>query len=225
MKPFSVVIKEGHAYGLLVGVTLPGAPDPVPSEVLERLHPAEMEHALSLKGWRQPEYVGGRLAANAAIRLLGIRPGPVLSDGRGAPLPPPGARISISHKRSLVVALAARTETGDLGVDLEDLGPSRAQIAGHVLTAREQEDLLGLPESRRWTSILLRFSMKEALYKAVAPRWGRMIGFDEAEVDLHPDGNADLRLRARPDEPAPQLEGRYHWMHDRVLTMVRARWS
>ncbi len=225
MKPFSVVLKEGHAYGLLVGVSLPGTPDPVPSEVLERLHPSEREHALTLRGYRQPEWVGGRLAANAAIRLLGLRPGPVLGDPRGAPLAPQGARISISHKRSLVVALAARAENGDLGVDLEDLLPARAEIASHVLTARESAELEALPQDRRWTAVLLRFSLKEALYKAVAPRYGRMIGFDEAEVDLHPDGNADLVLRSGPGEPIPRLEGRYHWMHDRVLTMVRARWT
>ncbi len=225
MKPFSVVLKEGHEYGLLVGVNLPGTPDPVPPEVLERLHPEERARALEMKGWRQPEYVGGRLAANAAIRLLGLRPGPVMSDPRGAPLAPPGARISISHKRSLVVALAARAENGDLGVDIEDLGPARTQIASHVLTPRELSALEGLPEERRWTAVLLRFSLKEAIYKAVAPRWGRMIGFEEAEVDVHPDGSASLSLSAAPGEPTPRLEGRYHWMNDRVLAMVRARWS
>lgn len=219
-----MVLKEGHPYGLLVGFSLPGTPDAVPEEVLERLHPAEREQALTQRGYRQPEWVGGRLAANAAIRLLGLQPGPILSDPRGAPLPSPGARVSISHKRSLVVALAARAENGDIGVDLEDLSPARPDVASAVLTAAEQAAVDMLPEDRRWTAILLRFSLKEALYKAVAPRVQRMIGFEEADVALHPDGSADLTLRLRPTEPPPRLEGRYHWMNGRVLAMVRARW-
>ena len=219
-----MVLKEGHPYGLLVGFALPGNPDAVPEEVLERLHPAEREEALRQRGYRQPEWVGGRLAANAAIRLLGLQPGPVLSDARGAPLPPPGVRLSISHKRSLVVALAARAENGDIGVDLEDLSPARPDVASAVLTGAEQLEVGALPEDRRWTAILLRFSLKEAIYKAVAPRVQRMIGFEEADVALHPDGSADLKLRLRPEEPSPRLEGRYTWMNSQVLTMVRARW-
>lgn len=219
-----MVLKEGHPYGLLVGFSLPGTPDAVPDEVLDRLHPAEREQALSKRGYRQPEWVGGRLAANAAIRLLGMQPGPVLSDARGAPVPPPGARISISHKRSLVVALAARAESGDIGVDLEDLSPPRPDVASAVLTPGELASLDTLPEDRRWTAILLRFSLKEAIYKAVAPTVQRMIGFEEADVALHPDGSADLKLQLRPSEPSPRLEGRYHWMNDQVLAMVRARW-
>lgn len=225
MKPFSMVLKEGHPYGLLVGVSLPGAPEPVSPEVLDRLHPDEREHASTLRGYRQPEFVGGRLAANAAIRLLGLRPSPILSDARGAPLPPAGSRLSISHKRTLAVALAAREENGDVGVDIEDVDPPRENIAERVLTARELAQVQELPPERRWTAILLRFALKEALYKAVAPRLQRFIGFEEADVDLHPDGSAALCLHASPGEAAPQLEGRYHWMNGRVLAMVRARWS
>ena len=224
MKPFSMVLKEGHPYGLLVGVSLPGVPDPVPPEVLDRLHPAERDQALAMRGYRQPEFVGGRLAANAAIRLLGLRPNPILSDERGAPVPPAGARVSISHKRTLAVAIAARQENGDVGVDLEDLGPERLGISERVLTAAEQAEVNALPEHRRWTAVLLRFALKEALYKAVAPRLARFVDFDEAEVVLHPDGSADLRLTPQPGEPEARLEGRTTWMNGRVLAMVRARW-
>lgn len=225
MKPFSVVLKEGHPYGLLVGVSLPGSPDPVPAEVLARLHPEEREVAEAMRGYRQPEWVGGRLAANAALRMLGMRAPAILSDDRGAPVPPQGASVTISHKRTLVVALAARAEAGEVGVDLEDLAPERAHLAPRLLTPKELAEVEALPEQRRWTAVLLRFALKEALYKAVAPRLGRFIDFDEAEVDLHPDGCADLRLALGPDEPMPRLEGRYTWMDQRVLATVRARWS
>lgn len=225
MKPFSVVFKEGHPFGLLVGISLPGSPDPVPAEVLARLHPEEREIAEGLRGFRQPEWVGGRLAANAALRLLGMRAPAILSDERGAPIPPDGASVSISHKRTLAVALAARQEPGSVGVDLEDQEPDRAHLAERLLTARERAEVEALPPQRRWMAVLLRFSLKEALYKAVAPRLGRYIGFDEAEIDLRPDGWASLRLRTGEGEVSPHLEGRYAWMDSRVLATVRARWS
>ena len=225
MKPFSVVLKEGHPYGLLVGISLPGSPDPVPAEVLARLHPEERELAEGLRGFRQAEWVGGRLAANAALRLLGMRAPAILMDERGAPVPPEGASVSISHKRTLAVALAARLEAGLIGVDLEDQDPDRAHLADRLLTPRELAAVEELPAQRRWMAVLLRFSLKEALYKAVAPRLGRYIGFDEAEVDLRPDGWATLHLRVGEGELSPHLEGRYAWMDQRVLATVRARWS
>lgn len=225
MKPYSVVLKEGHPYGVLVGVSLPGSPEPVPTDVLARMHPEEREVAEGLKGFRQPEWVGGRLAVNGAMRLLGMKASPILSDPRGAPVPPPGVSLSISHKRDLVVALAARKEAGDIGVDLEDQEPERLNLAPRLLTAAELASVQELPPHRQWTAVLLRFSLKEALYKAVAPRLMRFIDFDEAEVDLQPDGTANLRLQTAAGEPSPRLEGRYTWMDRRVLTTVRARWS
>lgn len=225
MKPFSIVLKEGHAFGLLAGVALPASPDPVPADVLERLHPEEQRHAETLRGYQQVSWVGGRIAAAAASRLLGVRPAPVLSDPRGAPIAPQDTLLSISHKRDLAVALAARATHGGLGVDLEDLNPPRPLVAPRVLLPSELEAVARLPEPHRWTGVLLRFSLKEAVYKALAPRLGRYIDFAEAEIDPLPDGRADVRLHLEGDTVPMHIEGRYLWMRQQVLTMVRVRWS
>lgn len=230
MKPYVVALREGHAFGVLAAVTLPPAPaapppEPVPPDVLARLHPEELARAETLQGYRQVDFVGGRLAASAAIRMLGLRPAPVLSEPDGAPRCPRGVALSITHKRTLAVALAARADQGSIGVDLEDLLPDRRQIAPQILTAAERDEVSAMPPERQWNAIVLRFSLKEAVYKALAPRLGRYIGFQEASVSLEASGTAHVSLHLANGEPEPSLEARYLWLPGRVLTMVRARWA
>lgn len=224
MTTFQIVHKDAIPHGIVAGASLPGIADPVPEDVLTRLHPDERAVAETLRGFRQAEFVGGRLAAREAMQALGRRTGPVLRGGRGEPLAPPGVTLSISHKRHLAVAVAARAEFGDLGADLEDLLPEREGIAERVLVAEELEALQALEEDRRWTSTVLRFSVKEAIYKALAPRLQRFIGFEEAVVHPHTDGTAAVTLRLQSGTPPSFLEARFAWLEHSVLATVRVRW-
>ncbi len=227
MTPFKPVLNDAQQHGIVVGVRLPGTADPVPDDVLQRLHPAERAHALTLRGFRQPEWVGARLAAREALRVLGAPRVPVLNDDRGAPRLDSqghGVALSLAHKRDLAVALVARSGHGHIGVDLEDLLPERSGVASRVLTARELAAVEALPPERRWTSVVVRFSIKEAIYKALAPTLSRYIGFEEAEVDPTPDGLATVTLHLARGEPAPSVVARTTWLPGRVLSTVRARW-
>ncbi len=210
-------------FGLISGVTLPVDKSPVAVEVLEQLQVEERHHAETLTGHRQVEWVGGRLALHRAIRQLGVRSGPILTGERGEPLLPEGVAASVSHKRGLAVALAAREVHGTLGVDLEDLSPPRPTIATKILRPEEQELVDRLSGQRRWVAILLRFALKEAIYKALHPHLHRFVGFQEASVSLDLDGTAEVTLHL--EEPAPSLwvAARYHWLEDRVLAAVRIR--
>lgn len=218
-------MRDALPHGVLVGVHLPGDREPVSEGVLARLSPEERAFAATLRGFRQPEWVGGRFAAHAAARVLGRRLGPLLPDDRGAPLSGGGVAISISHKRQLAVALAARLESGSIGVDLEDFAPARPQVAAKVLTARELAAVAELDEDRQWTATLIRFSIKEATYKALAPRLRRYIGFDEAEVAPSTDGTAEVRLNLSNGTPPVEIAARYHWLDQGVISTVRARWT
>ncbi|RME20117.1 MAG: 4'-phosphopantetheinyl transferase superfamily protein [Deltaproteobacteria bacterium] len=228
MSPFKPVFHDARQHGIVVGVALPGTAEPVPDPVLERLHPAEQAYARTLRGFRQPEWVGARIAAREALRILGAPPVAVLNDDRGAPRldgADPGVALSLAHKRDLAIALVARSGHGSIGVDLEDLQPERSGVATRVLTARELGAVESLPPERRWTAIVVRFSIKEAIYKALAPTLGRYIAFDEAEVDPTPDGLARVTLHLARGEPTPAISARYAWLHGRVLSTVRARWA
>ncbi len=49
------------------------------------------------------------------------------------------------------------------------------------------------PEAR-WRAVVTRFSIKEAMYKAVDPFVRRYVGFKEAEVELGPPARARFCL-------------------------------
>jgi len=208
---------------VLTAVHIPDAPDPVPGEVLDRLDPEEAALARSLRMYRQVQFVGGRLAMRAAFEQIGAAPAPVLSDDRGAPVLPSGLSGSISHKRDLALALVARDSHGTLGVDLEDYAPPRMGIIDRILVEEEQRTVEALAEDRRWIAVLLRFSIKEAIYKALDPFVHRYVDFHEAVVtpDLH--GWADVELRLKNGEGPFDVEARYEWLHGRIVTSVRIR--
>jgi len=224
VKHFQVEIKDALPHGVLAGVSLPGTGGPVPVDILERLHPDERGTAAALRAFRQESFVGGRLAAQAALRALGLRPGSVGQGPRGEPVPPEGLTLSISHKRHLAVALVARAEHGTIGVDLEDLRPAREGIAQRILTPVEQALVDALPAERQWTATVLRFALKEAIYKALAPRLQRYIDFAEAELRLRTDGSALVSLNLREGTPPAHIEARYTWLDDAVIGTARARW-
>ncbi|MCB9762916.1 MAG: 4'-phosphopantetheinyl transferase superfamily protein [Alphaproteobacteria bacterium] len=223
MKPFSVAYTSACHFGVIAAVHLPDDPAPVPDGVLGQLPEVERDHARTLGGYRQVSFVGGRLALHRAIRGLGRRAGPVLPGEGGQPQLPEGVAASISHKRTLAVALAARDTHGSVGVDLEDLGPARMGIADRVLVASERALVDQLPAQRQWTAVLLRFSLKEAIYKALYPYVNRYVGFEEAEVTPLRDCQADVALHLKEGEGPFLVEARYQWMDGHVMSTVRIR--
>jgi enterobactin synthetase component D len=221
--PFSVVFQEAVPHGILVGISLPDAPLEPPRSVIERLHPKEREVASEIRGYRLVSWVGGRLAAREALDVFQRGDDPLLSDARGAPIGPRGLSVSLSHKRTLAVALVARSELGSVGIDLEELAPARLSIQDRVLTESERKEMHALPPERQWMALLLRFTVKEAIYKALAPGLERYVGFEEAEVTPAVDGTAEVTMKLQGDAPPVAVEARYSWFDHHVLATVRAR--
>ncbi len=223
MTPWTPAFQTATPHGVLAAYHLPDHADPVPEEILAELLPAEQEHARTLRGFRQVQFVGGRLALHDAIRAVGAPERPVLPDARGAPKLVPGWAVSVSHKRTLAVGMVARGHDGTLGVDIEDRSPERTHLADRLLRPSELEALQALPEDRRWPWLVLVFSLKESVYKALDPYVQRYVGFHEAEVDLLLDGQARVSLHLDPAEGPFHVDARYRWVPNRVLTSVRIR--
>jgi 4'-phosphopantetheinyl transferase EntD len=180
-------------FGICVGVSLPadGA-----FELPPGLHPVEIAFARALPEARRAGWVGGRVALRAALAAGGVEASePMLATPRGAPLLPAGAVGSVSHKRTIAVALCAREANprATIGIDVEDLRPLRTDIASRVLTA---DELAVLPADgpARDAAVLLAFSAKEAIYKALDPWVHRFVGFQEASVARGSDGSLAGRL-------------------------------
>lgn len=223
MTPFSAAFQRAVHFGYLAAVHLPDSKEPVPEAVLAQLDDAEREHALTLSGYRQVDWVGGRLALRGALGAMDRQTPPLLVNNWGAPVLPDNLAGSISHKRTLAVGLIARSRHGSVGIDLEDLSPPRERIAPRVLLPEELAAVEALPPERRWTAIVLRFSMKEAIYKALHPFVHRYVDFKEALVTPDVDCTADVQLRLAKGEGPFRVEARYTWLPGRVLTQVRIR--
>ena len=222
---FSTAFTRGLPHGILAAIHLPSTADDLPTNILHRLHADERVFAETLSSRSRIEWVGGRLAARVAASALGTDLSALLTDEHGAPKAPKGLSVSISHKSDLALALVARKKNGSIGVDFEHLDRDRAHIAPKILRPMELEAVDALHEERRWNGVLLRFAMKEAIYKALAPRHRRYIAFEEAEVSEFKDGEARIKLFLTQGPSPRSIEGRYDWMPEGLVTSVRARWD
>jgi 4'-phosphopantetheinyl transferase EntD len=198
-----IAFRLNLVHGRCVGIRIPAEVD---EKVLATLVPEERRFLSALAPGRHPSWVAGRLALREAFRDLGIEPGPILATRRGAPALPFDLVGSISHKRTLAVGLAARRDCGaSIGVDLENNPPTlasvqeakaqaRPDIRTRVLTPDELARLERVPEEDRQRTVILHFSLKEALYKAIDPLVGRHVAFHEASMTPLPDGSASIAL-------------------------------
>ncbi len=209
------------AHGRCVGVRLPEAPGVVEALAEAALMPQERAFAATLGAVRRRTWMGGRIALRQALVREGIDAPPVLADGRGAPALPPGVAGSISHKEDMAVALVAREPGAKLGVDVERDAPGKLDISKKVLTEEELAELARLGSSERAREVLLRFSAKEAIYKALDPFVQRYVAFREVAVTPRHDGTAIVTQRLPAAEGPFAIEVRWMRRDGTILTTAR----
>ena len=225
MNAFSTAFTRGLPHGVIAGVHLPESTDDIPNSVIHRLHPEERAYAETLGGHRKVQWIGGRLAARVAARSLGKDIGPILTSSRGAPTAPKSLALSISHKDNLATAIVSKRAHGSLGLDFEVLGRDRRHIAEKILCPEEMQHVRVLPEEHQWGAILVRFALKEAIYKCLAPRLKRYIAFEEACIKDFQNGHATLQLHLKTGDGPKSIEGLYEWMPEGLIATVRAQWA
>jgi 4'-phosphopantetheinyl transferase EntD len=145
----------------------------------------------------------------------------VLADDRGAPQLPAGVAGSISHKESIAVALVARDPSARVGVDVEADRARTLDISSKVLTPGELPEIAAYTGAERDREVLLRFSAKESIYKAIDPFVRRFVGFKEVSVSPRPDGTAEVRDHLGPDSGRFSIEVRWRRLHGLILTTAR----
>jgi 4'-phosphopantetheinyl transferase EntD len=209
------------AHGLCVAVRLPPATETVDALSQGVLRPEELAMASTMTAVRRRTWLGGRVALRLALQRAGLDAAPVLVDDRGAPTLPHGVAGSISHKEELAVALVAR-ETGGarVGVDVEADRRRPIDISSRVLTPVELGEIAHLAPADREREVLLRFSAKEAIYKALDPFVRRYVGFHEVCVSPRVDGTADVRPRL-PEKTSFAIDVRWRSLEGAILTTAR----
>jgi phosphopantetheine--protein transferase-like protein len=140
----------------------------------------------------------------------------LLSNSLGAPLLPPGITGSISHKEQVAVAAALWVGLesdihGHIGVDLEKCtNKAHDKLKRRLFTQAEQASIDANKNSgcTPEEDVMLRFSFKEAIYKALSPYLQRYVEFTEVEVHPHSDGTAEVVFRLKTGE---KYEYRAEW--------------
>ena len=212
-------------HGVIAAIHLPATPDDIPASALRRLHPEERSVADTLDGHRRVQWIGGRLAARAATKVMGHDLTALLVSPHGAPLSPNGLSISISHKANLAMAIVCKKKHGTVGLDFEIVGRDRSHIAEKILCSDELGAVRALPNQQQWGATLVRFAIKEAIYKSLAPRLQRYIAFDEACIVEFHNGHARVDLRLKSQDGPVSIEALYEWMPEGLIATVRSRWA
>jgi 4'-phosphopantetheinyl transferase EntD len=227
-----ILFRVDLPHGRCVGARVPSTIDP--SDVIG-LPDEEQVFLGTLSPARKSTWLAGRIALHGALRDLGLDRGAVLATSRGAPELPDGVTASISHKRTLAVALAAPKVDGlTLGVDIEPVPAlpasltepgwdNRPDISSRVMTPEELAVLATVPEHQRRREVVLHFSLKESLYKAINPVVGRYVSFQEATVLPHPDGSVAVTLSLTKGEGPFRVDARWSEIEGHLLTTVSLR--
>jgi len=178
-------------------------------------HRDEVEFGMQLKKTRNSFWLG-RLALRRALNFPDY---PVLKDKYGRPEMKEDLFGSISHKQDKGVAMVSPPKTNienlvlaGVGVDLEMTSrPGKPSLSKRILTPKERESLGKLPGITIDEEVYLRFSLKEAIYKAAHPLLCQYVSFQEAEVTPYEDGTASCTwlLDNNADERIRELTA--HW--------------
>jgi 4'-phosphopantetheinyl transferase EntD len=214
---FDLVLEHGRCLGLRI----PADVDAV-EELAEHVLVGE-ERSLASKAFplRRRAWVGGRAALRTVLARSGIDAPPLLADARGAPIAPAGIAASISHKDWIAVALIAREARARIGVDVELDVVLTLDLSSRVLADDELAELAEYDPARRAREVLVRFSAKESVYKAIDPFVRRYVGFKEVSVSTQPAGDARVSPRLSGGEGPFAIDVRWRRFDGLVLTTAR----
>ncbi|MEH0418326.1 4'-phosphopantetheinyl transferase family protein [Streptomyces sp. B21-083] len=160
------------------------------------LHPEEVGLINQVLAERRREFTTVRGCARLALTALGLPAAPLLPGHRGAPRWPEGAVGSMTHcqgYRAAAVGHAFRFRA--LGIDAEPDEPLPRAVAAKVMSPEERARLTRMTShdaTIAWDRLL--FCVKETVYKVWSPLAGSWLGYEDADVQLRPDGTFTARI-------------------------------
>lgn len=167
---------------------------------------------------RRREFATGRACARRALGLLGVPPGPILPDTRGAPMWPESVVGSLTHCEGYrAAALGLRRDVRTIGIDAEPDKPLPDGVLRAIALPSEAEmvrELTAAGPGPSWDCLL--FSAKEAVYKAWYPLTHRWLDFAGARITFDRDGTFTARLLV----PGPIAEFSGRWLAERGLLVT-----
>jgi enterobactin synthetase component D len=207
----------------------PNAPHAEQAPGLSELHVDEQALVGTMAEAQRSSFIAGRRALRVAMCTVApqLRDVALLRTSRGAPQIPAGFTGSVSHKRTRAIAVFAPSAGALVGIDLEERPRAsdahRPSIADRILTAAEREVIQELDPLAHREATLIRFALKEAVYKSIDPYVHRYVRFTEVELDVHTDGRATVRLTL-PESSIQDVSVHAQWrLEDRwIVAMARS---
>lgn len=174
---------------------------------------------------RKAEYLAVRYAAQRVLKTFGCGETPGISPDR-SPVWPSGWCGSLSHSGECALAVVAPKKSGVTpGIDIEFFAPKTMEKTAHMFTSAEEQYLLANSGIDYATALLITFSIKESLFKALYPEIGRYFDFDAAkvcEIDILAH-RITLELTQNLSHrhiTGSQIEGYYDISEDKVITVI-----
>ncbi|XAM73909.1 4'-phosphopantetheinyl transferase superfamily protein (plasmid) [Pantoea stewartii] len=175
---------------------------------------------------RRAEFFSGRLCADMAMNLLGFFNKQVAVSPARVPLWPEGLIGSISHTDNLAIAVVAHVDTLTLiGVDLEIRNPEVFISIADQFTSTQEQIYLQTTEMPYDLALLITFSAKESLYKALWPEVNAFFDFSAAAI-INIDINTQkfhLRLTTsltNKFQSGTVFSGNYCLFEENVITLI-----
>ncbi|CAK9886252.1 MAG: Enterobactin synthase component D [Candidatus Erwinia impunctatus] len=176
---------------------------------------------------RRAEHLAGRIAAQRLLKEEGMLcPVGVQSDR--SPQWPLGWTGSISHTdRYAISVIAPKNECAFLGVDMEKFNPGVMKNTADVFLSSPEKEYLKNTGIEFHIALLIAFSAKESLFKALYPLTGNFFGFDAARMSTlkEKSQNFTMELLVSLSSHFPvgdQYTGHYKIYHDYIITLLSA---
>lgn len=174
---------------------------------------------------RRADFLAGRYAASYLLKSAGCYDAIPISSDR-APVWPKDWKGSISHTEKWALAVIAPSGSHlNIGVDIETLRPGIMQEISTTFTSVSERWLLSSCDIDYEIALLITFSAKESLFKALYSQVQYIFGFDAAKIcDLNTlDCHFTLELTSQlaPSLHAGyQVKGRYSIGEYGVITLI-----
>lgn len=172
---------------------------------------------------RKSDFGDTRWCAHQAMRDF-AEDQPILRGERGMPQFPEEVTGSLTHTEGFRAALVGRSSRWrSLGIDAEPATELPEGVFNAIARPEEQRRLRRLARTQGIEHLdKVLFSAKESTYKVWFPLTRRFLDFDEADIDIRPDGTFTSYLLVRP-VPVPFIVGTWTIRNGYVVTVAGVR--
>ena len=184
------------------------------------LSPAERTYLENVSQNRKREFIAGRFCAHEAMMLASMPPENIHIGGKGEPIWPSNIVGSITHSHGYAAAAVARkSDIISVGLDAEIDEPLSSKALQRISNHQEEEWAKTVGGALVQHPGKVLFSAKEATYKAWYPITHEWLGFKEALINFHDQGNT-FTVRILKNGPIREMHGKFTIRSDVIVTAI-----